>query len=113
MRRHPSSRPVSQGLLNQLSQELAPQDDGFIDYADFFALRPSWIARQTFSDVSGMSMLVTPSSDSASSTALTMVARLPAQPASPQPLVPSGFDVAGEGWLPSVIDGLSPARGNA
>ena len=62
-----------------------------------FAFCASWIARQTFSGVSGMSIGVTPYSDSASSTALTMHARLPAQPASPQPLVPSGLDLAGEG----------------
>ena len=35
------------------------------------------MARHTFSDVSGMSISVTPSSDSASMTALTMVDRLP------------------------------------
>src|ERR1700688_2268823 len=57
----------------------------------------SWIARQTRSDVSGMSISLMPYSDSASSTALTMQTRLPAQPASPQPLVPSGLDLAGEG----------------
>ena len=59
--------------------------------------RASWIARQTRSGVSGMSIWVMPYSDSASSTALTMQTRLPAQPASPQPLVPSGLDLAGEG----------------
>ena len=57
----------------------------------------SWIARQTRSGVSGMLISLTPYSDSASSTALTMVERLPAQPASPQPLVPSGLDLAGTG----------------
>ena len=77
-----------------------------------FAL-PSWIARQTRSGVSGMSICLMPYSDSASSTALTMHTRLPAQPASPQPLVPNGLDLAGEGWSPTSISGTSPARGNA
>ena len=51
----------------------------------------------TRSGVSGMSICVTPYSDSASSAALTITTRLPAQPASPQPLVPSGLVVAGTG----------------
>src|SRR6188474_3707174 len=63
----------------------------------------SWIARHTRSGVSGMSIWVMPYSDSASTTALTMQTRLPAQPASPQPLVPSGLDFAGEGWSPTSI----------
>ena len=63
-------------------------------YATFFASR---ITRQTRSGVKGMSIWVMPYSYSASSTALTMVERLPAQPASPQPLVPSGLDLAGTG----------------
>src|SRR6266702_1064399 len=45
--------------------------------------------------------------------AITMVARLPAQPASPQPLVPSGLDLAGTGWSPTAIIGMSSARGSA
>src|SRR3954447_21204553 len=57
----------------------------------------SWMARQTRSGVSGMLISLTPYSDSASITALTTVERLPAQPASPQPLVPSGLDLAGTG----------------
>ena len=63
-----------------------------------FALA-SWIARQTRSGVSGMSICVMPYSDSASITALTMQTRLPAQPASPQPLVPSGLDLGGRGMV--------------
>ena len=62
-----------------------------------FAFFAFWIARHTRSGVSGMLISVMPYSDSASTTALTMHTRLPAQPASPQPLVPSGFDFAGEG----------------
>ena len=58
-----------------------------------------WIARQTLSDVSGMSIWVMPYSDSASITALTMQTRLPAQPASPQPLVPSGLDLGRRGMV--------------
>src|SRR5215475_12875871 len=57
----------------------------------------SWIARQIFSGVNGMLMCLMPYSESASTTALTTQTRLPAQPASPQPLVPSGLDLAGEG----------------
>ena len=71
-------------------------------YAAFFAFA-SCIARHTRSGVSGMLRCVMPYSDSASTTALTMQTRLPAQPASPQPLVPSGFDFAGEGWSPICI----------
>src|SRR5204863_8962329 len=70
-------------------------DDDSCVYAAF--LFASSIARQTRSGVSGMSMWVMPYSDSASITALTMVERLPAQPASPQPLVPNGLDLAGTG----------------
>src|SRR6266404_6199399 len=57
----------------------------------------SSMARQTRSGVSGISICAMPYSESASTTALTMVERLPAQPASPQPLVPSGLDLAGTG----------------
>ena len=62
-----------------------------------FAFFASSIARHTRSGVSGMSISVMPYSDSASIAALTMHTRLPAQPASPQPLAPSGFVFAGEG----------------
>src|SRR6267378_1319784 len=49
------------------------------------------IARQIFSDVSGMSMCLTPSGDSASMTALTAAGVDPIVPASPMPFTPSGF----------------------
>src|SRR6201999_263348 len=83
-----------------------------LPHAALFALA-SWIARQMRSDVMGMSISVTPHSASASSTALIRQARLPAQPASPQPLVPSGLDFAGEGGSPTAMFGTSPARGIA
>src|SRR5205807_5831530 len=87
-----------------------PGHDGGYHAAFAFA---SWIARHTRSGVSGMSIWVIPYSDSASITALTTQTRLPAQPASPQPLVPSGLDFAGEGWSPTSIGGMSSARGRA
>src|SRR5262245_15229208 len=62
-----------------------------------FAFSASRIARQTFSGVSGMLISLMPYSESASMTALTITHKLPAQPASPQPLVPSGLVLAGEG----------------
>ena len=39
--------------------------------------------------------------------------REPAQPASPQPLAPSGFVVAGTAWVAKVKLGTSLARGTA
>ncbi len=49
------------------------------------------IARQIFSDVSGMSMCLTPSGESASMTALTAAGVEPMVPASPMPFTPRGF----------------------
>ena len=67
------------------------------------------IARQTASDVSGMSMSVTPSGDSASRTALTIAAGAAIAPASPQPLAPRGLCV--QGWLSSSSDSMSGRSG--
>ena len=57
------------------------------------------IARQTASGVAGMSMWLIADSDSASTSAFITDGSEPAQPASPQPLTPSGLVVAGTGWL--------------
>lgn len=55
-----------------------------------------------------------PTDESASTTAFMTEARLPAQPASPQPLAPIGLVVAGEGWLAfAMAGGTSVARGSA
>src|SRR5437016_4847618 len=56
------------------------------------------IACHTRSGVAGMSMWRMPYSDSASMSAFMTEGRAPAQPASPQPLAPSGFVVAGTEW---------------
>src|SRR5713226_4533929 len=71
------------------------------------------IACHTRFDVSGMSTCFIPYSASASATAFITEVSAPAQPASPQPLVPSGLDFAGTGWLPVVKNGTTDARGSA
>src|SRR6185295_16359271 len=73
----------------------------------------SWFARQTRYGVAGMSMWRMPYSESASMMALTSEGSEPAQPASPQPLTPSGLVVAGAGWLAVANSGVSAARGMA
>ena len=60
-----------------------------------------------------MSMWRMPYSDSASAIAFITEVSAPAQPASPQPLTPSGFDFAGTGWLANANIGASGARGMA
>ncbi len=60
-----------------------------------------------------MSMWRMPNSDSASTSAFITDGRAPAQPASPQPLAPSGLVVAGTGWLALTNSGASSARGIA
>ena len=67
----------------------------------------SWIACQTRAGVAGMSMCVMPYSDSASTTAFITDVSEPAQPASPQPLTPSGLVLAGTGWLTTLEVGAS------
>src|SRR5262245_42624477 len=72
------------------------------------------IARHTFMGVSGMSMLVTPYSLSASSTALTMAGGAPQQPASPAPLTPRGLRRVGElSSYSTIMAGTVSARGMA
>src|SRR5947208_7851621 len=71
----------------------------------------SSIARQTRSGVAGMSMLVTPRADSASTTALITAAVDAIVPVSPTPLTPSGFVGLGVSVLPSSNDGNSAADG--
>ena len=53
------------------------------------------IAAQSFSGLSGMSMCLMPSGESASITALTTAGVEPIVPASPMPLTPSGLTVVG------------------
>jgi hypothetical protein len=62
-----------------------------------YTARAAWIARHTFSDVTGISMWRMPYSDSASMMAFGTATIAPAQPASPHPLMPSGLVVAGTG----------------
>src|SRR5262245_65414508 len=72
------------------------------------------IACQTRSGVSGISRSVTPRGARASSAALTSAAGEPIEPASPQPLAPSGLWV--QGWLSShsvIDDGRSSGRPSA
>ena len=76
----------------------------------FFA---SWIACQTRAGLAGMSMWLMPYSDSASATAFMIEVSEPAQPASPQPLTPSGLVLAGTGWLNTSKFGVWCARGIA
>ena len=76
--------------------------------------RASLIRRHICSDVIGISRSVTPRPASASSAALTTAAGAPIEPASPQPLAPSGLWV--QGWLSShsvTNNGRSSARATA
>ena len=59
----------------------------------------SWIACQMRAGVIGISRCLMPYSDSASITAFTTAGSPPEQPASPQPLAPSGLVLVGTGWL--------------
>ena len=76
-------------------------------------LRASWMARQTRSDVAGMSIWRTPHSDSASTRAFITDGSAPAQPASPQPFAPNTLVLAGTGWNSWRNIGASSARGKA
>ena len=71
------------------------------------------ITRHTFSGVTGMSMWVTPNSDSASTTAFITDGSAPAQPASPQPFTPSRLVLQGTEWFCTDMSGASEARGRA
>src|SRR3954464_3601112 len=70
-------------------------------------------ARQTFSEVTGMSIEVTPRGSSACKTALTKAAGPAIAPASPQPLTPSGLFLQGVVSDSMRISGRSSARGRA
>jgi 3-hydroxyacyl-CoA dehydrogenase len=70
-------------------------------------------ARQTFSGVIGMSIVVTPWGARASSTALTIAAGAPVAPASPAPLTPIGLCGQGTSLAASSKAGRSSARGKA
>src|SRR5262245_32280522 len=71
------------------------------------------IASQTRAGVAGMWIWRMPYSDSASTSAFMIETSAPAQPASPQPLTPSGLVVAGTGWSATENIGASLARGSA
>src|ERR671919_1727112 len=71
------------------------------------------IARQTFSDVAGRSISVTPRCDRASTTAFSTAGGEAIVPVSPTPLIPSSFVVEGVTWFPVTIDGTSVAAGTA
>src|SRR5262245_35319417 len=72
-----------------------------------------WHKSQIFCGVSGMSICVTPKGASASTTALTMAAVEPMVPASPMPLIPSGFTDVGVSVRVRFKRGRSAARGKA
>src|SRR5258708_7134270 len=76
-------------------------------------LRELLIARQIRSDVAGISMWRMPSPESASTIALATAGMAPTQPASPQPLTPSGLVGVGTGLLLTWTLLKSPARGMA
>jgi hypothetical protein len=63
--------------------------------------------RHTFSGVTGMSMWVTPTSESASTTAFITDGSAPAQPASPQPLTPRRLVLHGTEWFSIEKSGAS------
>ena len=72
----------------------------------------SWMARHTRCEVVGISMSLTPNWRTASSTALTMAGVEAIVPASPTPLTPSGFDVAGVVTVAVSKLGRSAAEGS-
>ena len=57
----------------------------------------TFMARQIFSDVAGISRCVMPNGANASTMAFITAGREPEQPASPQPFTPKGLEVAGDG----------------
>ena len=69
------------------------------------------MARQIASGVAGMSIWRTPCGDSASTIAFITEGSEPAQPASPQPLAPTGLVRVGTPSLMKVKKGTSAARG--
>src|SRR5215472_10509614 len=73
----------------------------------------AWIALHTRCGVAGMSMLFTPTAESASCTAFMSAAGAPIAPASPQPFAPSGLCVQGVTLVATLNDGRSSARGIA
>src|SRR4051794_19296735 len=71
------------------------------------------IARQTRSDVVGISMCRTPRCETASTTAFCTAGVAPIVPASPIPLTPNGFNGLGVAMSTNVKSGSSAALGNA
>ncbi len=93
-------------------ERLAPFDDLHRTHGHTLPLAFR-IADHTRSGVAGMSMWRMPNSASASTSAFITDGRAPAQPASPQPLAPSGLVVAGTEWNWCTNAGASSARGIA
>ena len=80
-------------------------------YSAAIGCRCSWIRRQTACGVAGMSTWRTPRSASASMIALITAAGEATEPASPQPLTPSGLFLHGTSTVETCIAGTPSARG--
>src|SRR5436309_5251404 len=93
--------------LRQLSSELEDLGSHV-----FFEPPAAWIASHTLADVSGMSMLRTPSGHSASMTAFTNAAGEPTVADSPTPFAPMGWCGDGVTVSPSSNLGVTQAVGN-
>ena len=73
--------------------------------------RPCWMARHTRSGLHGICTSETPNWRTASTTALTTAGVDAMVPASPTPLTPNGFDVAGDSVRSVTNEGRSAAEG--
>src|ERR1044071_5686867 len=91
-------------------------DDHFYFFRDAEAVRAGFFPShklQIFCGVSGMSMWLMPNGASASTTALTIAGVDPIVPASPMPLMPSGFTGVGVSVRAKLKCGKLAARGTA
>src|SRR5260370_5282394 len=89
-------RPLWPAFDERQQSELRRYVTGLIPYRVQRAARPAArIARQTRSGVAGMSIRSMPSGARASTIALMIVCGAPMQPASPEPLSPSGVAPVG------------------
>src|SRR5580704_5768536 len=97
----PPSATPGHRIARLVRQEVAPKPQSTHDQTACLLppgyCRAFWISDQTRSGVAGISMWVMPYSAKASTIAFMTETSAPAQPASPQPLVPSGLVVAGTG----------------
>src|SRR6476619_5606889 len=106
-------------VLAFVDQHLAGPDHFFLDFGVrhlshcSYQAFPLPIARQTRSGVAGISMCLTPNSESALTSAFATAGIAPTQPASPAPFAPIGLVLVGTGLAFTSTAQKSWARGMA